>query len=254
MKHILEIIDNIKQHAECYVSNIYNFHDLEDDDRILLFEMSNSFVLLIKPDVDYDRLFYAGDENILMNKLRMFDYKCARPLIADIISKFEVNNLFTDTKFEKYQTLIRLIKQGNVSSFSSSSEIVEIAKNEHAEAIKELLISEFDALVDRIPMIEEIEAAITNNKILVVLREDFVCGFLWYETTGKSSIIRYWCVAPTYRDKKIGSYLLTAYLKACSNSIRHILWVKSDNINAIARYNHYGYKTDGTYDLIYCMR
>jgi len=75
-------------------------------------------------------------------------------------------------------------------------------------------------------------------------------GLLFFEVTGQSSLLRHWLVAPAHRDQRIGARLMRRYFADCKDVRRFLLWVISDNHNAIDRYRHYGYQQDGLIDQV----
>lgn len=252
-KTISDSIDKIRQNSTAFSSNIYNVVQLDVDATIVRLEITHNCMFLLQPHPGFSRLYYAGDSDILAEKFKNFSFAETVPIVADIITRDTDCLVFKDTEFKRYQTLMRL-SMGKVITAPTSIDTVQFVGERQLSNIETLLLQEFDILVDRIPCREVINRALENRQILTIMDKNLVCGFLWYETKGQSSTIRYWCVAPAYRDQKVGSRLLKAYLAHCSASRRHVLWVKADNTNAMVRYTHYGYEPDGTNDLIYCMR
>ena len=77
-----------------------------------------------------------------------------------------------------------------------------------------------------------------------------IAGLLFFETQGFTSTLRFWAVATEYRDLKFGSALMREYFTTQNAVKRFVLWVAADNLNAVQKYGHYGYKPDGLVDYV----
>lgn len=56
--------------------------------------------------------------------------------------------------------------------------------------------------------------------------------------------LRYWFTSSKYRNQGVGAKLLKSSLFLAKETKRQILWVISENENAIKRYEHYGFKRE----------
>lgn len=249
MQNILCELDKVKSASVDYVTNIYNVEQLSDTCKEICNDAHNSFLALV-PQHKYLRLFFAGEREAVQEALKKLDVHVSMPVVADIVSRSTETAIFQDTKFVKYSMLTRLVKQKNEKTEEPHSPAKYVIDSDIGE-IEKLFEEEFNIYVDQIPSRMDITNAIKNDEIIGIWAKNSLAGFLWLERKGRTSTIRYWCVAPDCRDKKIGSGLLRTYLSICSGSLRHLLWVKDTNENAIKRYNHYGYSADGTFDLIF---
>ncbi|MEG2184752.1 MAG: GNAT family N-acetyltransferase [Cloacibacillus sp.] len=247
--NIITEIDRLKEVSVEYVTNIYNLDQLNQANHVSGF-VSDRCALWIIEQNNYYRLFYAGDKGTVRANLRELKINLKSPLVADVVSRSSESDIFQATDFRKYSMLSRLAMR-NVEVAELYPQQAAYISNKQINDIEHLLKDEFDVFVDQIPQRPDIEGAVKRNEILGALEMGSLAGFLWYETVGRTSVIRYWCVAPAYRDKKVGAKLLRSYLSQCASSQRHLLWVKATNENAIKRYNHYGYRPDGTFDLVY---
>lgn len=246
-------INQIREISNTFISNVYDISQLNNRNDLVCYSFDSAEFWIV-PMRGYNRFFYAGNKDTVSFNMIGLNLEEFYPLVADVVCRSSTEtNIFNGTQFRKYMKLIRLF-MGKPAIDALFMEGVCLADQRQIQSIEALLDNEFDLLVDQIPDRIAIEDAIKRDEILVLRDGTTLAGFLWYETKGKSSAIRYWCVSPEFRDKKVGGRLLKSYLAYCKNSIRHTLWVKEDNNNAIKRYGHYGYKTDSTYDYIYVMR
>ena len=57
-------------------------------------------------------------------------------------------------------------------------------------------------------------------------------------------------MATEHRALKVGSALMRHYFATQNAVKRFVLWVAADNVNAVQKYGHYGYKPDGLVDYV----
>lgn len=248
----LEDIDQIKEASTDFASNIYSANQLQNKTISMILRPTVDCCFWIVKQNGYYRLFFAGDKVSVNKKLQSLKNEFQGPVVIDIITRQSICAILDNTNFKKYMTLWRL-SMGKTGAASDSVTKTAYAELSHVDEIEKLFMSEFDVLVDQIPDRSAIQEAVLRQEILVIESDHNLKGFLWYEVVGKSAYVRYWCVAPKYREQKIGGTLLKSYFAHNYACMRHILWVKENNDNAIKRYRHYGYRHDGTYDLIYVM-
>jgi hypothetical protein len=96
--------------------------------------------------------------------------------------------------------------------------------------------------------------AAAERKVLVIRSGNAIAGQLFFEATGQSSLLRHWLVDSAHRDQRVGARLMRRYFAECTDVRRFVLWVISDNVNAIDRYRHYGYERDGLIDQVLIRR
>ena len=128
--------------------------------------------------------------------------------------------------------------------------MIEFAVVPDAKAVLELLERAFDRFGEQLPAQYEIESAIQAQQVLVARRQGDIAGLLFFETQGFSSTLRFWAVATEHRALKVGSALMRHYFATQNAVKRFVLWVAADNVNAVQKYGHYGYKPDGLVDYV----
>lgn len=158
--------------------------------------------------------------------------------------------LFESAGFRRYKDLFRMARATPVATSIAAnldSQVV-VAGCADSQQIIDLLLSSFDCRAEQIPMLYEIQAAIEAGEILVARCAGALAGLLYFETHGLTSTLRYWLVAPEYRARRFGSQLIRRYFASHPAVRRFVLWVISDNDDAIRRYRSYGFAPDGLVD------
>jgi ribosomal protein S18 acetylase RimI-like enzyme len=130
---------------------------------------------------------------------------------------------------------------------------VELAQPGDGAALARMLEAALDRHAEQIPDDDEMTRAAAAG-VSRRLAGDALAGLLFYEVTGQSSLLRHWLVDPAHRDQRVGARLMRRYFADCNDVRRFLLWVISDNHNAIDRYRHYGYQADGLVDQVLIRR
>lgn len=169
-----------------------------------------------------------------------------------------VEHVFREGKDEQIGSptcvLRRMSRSGNFETPTLPSKRVEKATFEDITEILDIFNCHFDPLTERIPDNEELKRLILINGISIIRENNQIVGMVIYEKNTTNIHLRYWWVSPSSRNKGVGSNLLKDYFHEGHECKRQFLWVFSDNMNAIEKYLHYGFKFDGTADEIYIIR
>ena len=153
-------------------------------------------------------------------------------------------SILEEVGFTPHRLLFRLNRQVQTMKEDRTGANLQLAHKSNAVEILCYLETYFDKYSEQLPELDEIEDAITKNQIIVSLVDHQLAGFLYFESLGQSSILRYWFVSPDFRNQNVGSSLIRHYLYASCPNTSSQLWVVHDNYNAIDKYRHYGYKKD----------
>lgn len=175
-------------------------------------------------------------------------------LVADIIhrgdSHWDFVATLTGLGFVTYRMLNRLNRPPHRLPEQSKSVGTRNASIDDARKILSDLEVYFDKLSEQLPELDEIEEAIAESRIIVSHINGELAGFLFYEKSGRKSVLRYWFVSPQYRNMNVGSSLIRHYLSVSCPETMSQLWVVSDNYSALNRYKYYGYSKDVISDRI----
>ena len=129
-----------------------------------------------------------------------------------------------------------------------------IGTSEDIAQINIALKDNFDPLSEQLPSVDELRDYIERKQVLVIKDGSNLCGFIIFEVTGMTWYLRYWFTSSEYRNQGIGAKLLKSSLFMAKDTKRQILWVISDNENAIKRYEHYGFKRELMNDYVLIKR
>lgn len=161
-----------------------------------------------------------------------------------------IKDILASHGYRIYRQLVRMSRMTPQETTEVNSPNVSFANLDDAKIIRQLLYQYFDARCEQIPYQEELDQYANNNLILVYKEEGAILGFVIFESNRSTHYLRYWFVHPEHRDMKIGSILLNTFFFEGRNTRRQLLWVITDNENAIKRYRHYGFTEENLYDIV----
>lgn len=119
--------------------------------------------------------------------------------------------------------------------------------------VETLLLQHFHPACERVPSVAQLTEAASNGGLHVMESNGRVYGILMYDKAPGNIHLRYWWVDAAMRGGGVGSSLLHRYFSAGQECRRKMLWVVTDNENAIKRYEHYGFSPESMYDHIYIL-
>ena len=175
--------------------------------------------------------------------------------IVDLIGPDRIRqpleNVMSGVGFMRFTTLQRMGRKTPEDVVEGSPD-VERAALDDAGIIKELLDAFFIAEEEQIPSIDEIRKWIEAQSLYVMRGgvANPIDGFVIFDLSPSTLYLRYWFVHPSARGKGIGGRLLKAMFAAGRNTKRQYFWVKTDNDNAIKRYQHYGFQFEPMKDVV----
>lgn len=178
--------------------------------------------------------------------------------IVDLIGPDRVRQPLEDVMssvgFSRLTTLQRM-RRKTPEDVELSSPDVERATLNDAEKIKELLDAYFIAEEEQIPSVEEIRKWIVAQSLYVMRggAANPIDGFVIFDLSPATLYLRYWFVHPSARGKGVGGRLLKAMFAAGRDTKRQYFWVKTDNENAIKRYQHYGFAFEPMKDVVMAL-
>lgn len=108
--------------------------------------------------------------------------------------------------------------------------------------VKALLDEYFNAEQEQLPTANELKRWAERGELKIVRNvTGGVDGFVIYDLSSAQLYLRYWFVHPESRGKGVGGKLMRMMFAAAAQTKRQYFWVKTDNENAIIRYQHYGF-------------
>lgn len=175
--------------------------------------------------------------------------------IVDLIGPDRVRQPLEDVMaavgFSRLATLQRMGRK-TPEDVEVPSPNVERATLNDAGKIKELLDAFFIAEAEQIPSAEEIRKWIEAQSLYVMRggATNPIDGFVIFDLSPAMLYLRYWFVHPSARGRGVGGRLLKAMFAAGRTTKRQYFWVKTDNDNAIKRYQHYSFQLEPMKDVV----
>lgn len=212
--------------------------------------------IFLRKDRHFWRFYYCSPSLVLLREgLADFPALKSEQVMVDIVgnegSLSEVLSVFVAAGFRKRTKLQRMVWMRPLGVQTPPTAMPAIyAQMDDACPIAGLMERSFDCYGEQLPTRGEVEEAVAAQQILVVKQQDELAGLLFFEAQGVTSTVRIWLVAEKFRSFRVGSVLMQRYFMDQPNARRFILWVATNNDNAIKKYEHYGYKPDGLTDYV----
>ena len=204
-----------------------------------------------------DGAFYearCGETQFFVRRQPTFSNVYFMSLSADALGR-DWKTFASENGNGKRLTTLQRMGRKTPEDVEAPSPDVERATLNDAGKIKELLDAFFIAEEEQIPSIEEIRKWIEAQS-LYVMRGDVanpIDGFVIFDLSPAMLYLRYWFVHPSARGKGVGGRLLKAMFAAGRTTKRQYFWVKTDNDNAIKRYQHYGFQFEPMKDVVMAL-
>ncbi len=262
---LFSAIQQVRQGASGYICN---FFATPDQTRgwvqrgVLSCVPGDQSLMIFRRDRDFHHLYHAAADlealGAALAELKKRDGFGAA-LAADLVGREgdlgAIVEIYGAKGFSEYTSLFRMVRLAE-SARHDNYEDRQVGYAEPADASAILVFMErlLDRFAEQIPTLEEIQADIARNNIMAVRRGEEIGGLLIFEATGLTSTLRYWLVDGRYRDQGTGARLIKTLFRLCRSGNRIVLWVISDNADAIAKYEHYGFQVDGLVDRIMIMK
>ena len=200
--------------------------------------------------------FCAASRSALNREITCMPELKSERMVLDLVGNETVLNgmlaLWESAGFRRYTRLYRMARpsQPETAAAANGESPVAFADKADCGGIQALLEGGFDRYGEQLPTSYEIEAAVESRQILIARYDGRIGGLLFFERQGFTSMLRFWLVAPECRALRFGSALMRQYF-ATQNSVRRfVLWVATDNLDAVQKYRHYGYAPDGLVDYV----
>jgi ribosomal protein S18 acetylase RimI-like enzyme len=265
VEDIQKLIAKVRFYKKGYFTNF--FLDVQKTElwiklSLIEFEDYNETVFICRRNQGFENLYFiTTNENALKKNLVSFMSEHKDELyVVDIVMNgsgiSELRNILTTYGFCQYTSLVRmsrLINEPPEIFFDIAS--LHAADIMQGMEVNEMLQKYFDAFAEQLPLPDEIRTLAEKKQIVIYSENDAtILGFLIFELLGLTSYLRYWFVHPDHRDKKIGSALLKYFFAQSLGTKRQIFWVIESNLNAIERYEHYGFRKENMFDYVMINR
>jgi GNAT superfamily N-acetyltransferase len=258
---LLESIGRVNRQAKEFTTTFFATPQQIEDwiDRGVLLQLVNTEgVLILRRSRDCSYVYHVAQSNESLSRA-LTTLNGGATWVAELVGRAEDTcgsaRVYGEHGFVERATLVRMARtnEGASSDTVNDTQVLFAQRNE-LDDVAEFLGQLLDPLVDHIPEKRDLESAIAGQQVLIVRRDDGVGGALIFETTGATSHLRYWYVRPSLRGQGIGAQLVQRFLQLCRASRRIILWVAQVNSDAIAKYEHYGFRKEEIADRIMVKR
>ena len=258
IQSIYKRISDLKENSRDCLTNFYPNEEKLDywiKKSILFTKNTKDTVFYFRKDRDFFHLyFYSRNKLDLEQELKIINSELTDIFIVDYIGNESNINIMVDVLeqcgFHKYIMYKRMKKFINANEILPDvNQDISYADLEDAPIIFSMFENNFDRFAEQLPTIDELEIAIRNREIIVLKDAINIAGILIRKMTPKSSLWMFFLVNKEYRNKKIGSKLLSFYFNECKDK-RITMMVLANNYNAINIYKHYGFDFDGIVDQI----
>jgi GNAT superfamily N-acetyltransferase len=260
---VFAAMQQVKASATAFATNFYPVRSkLETwiEHETLNLVSANGAVFFLRKDRDFEHLYFcAADLAALERELAAQPQITSGRITLDLIGSEAATQPQVDALqklgFKPHSKLLRLSR---AAQSGAAAPAASVPKNflltaadecDSAEILK-LIETCFNPYADQLPALYEMQDAIADRQILAIKHDGKVAAALFFETQGLTSALRYWVVAEPYRSQKLGSALMQRYFKTQDSVVRFILWVSATNTDALAKYEHFGYKPDGLMDQV----
>lgn len=255
---IKDSIIKVKAYREGFLTNFFLSEEkcelLIKNKILYIFAFDKVFFLLHKDSCFYHLYYISPSLDSLDASLIQFiknfnDLVVVVDIIGNDQSIEKIVSIFNSYNFLTYSKLNRMSRIVDHDSYIDDKRVT-YATIEQGKEISLLLEKYFDRYCEQIPLIEEINTWIEENRILIIHDKDKIIGFVIFEINGVTSYLRYWFTHPDFREKKVGSSLLRRFFFESRHSKRQLFWVIESNENAIIRYKHYGFLPEKMFDIV----
>lgn len=212
-------------------------------------------LLLLRRDRHFEHLYHvAASRADLAKALTLLDPISGLPIVTDLVGRPEdvapISEIYRQNGFESYVDLVRMMRLGKPHPDAGPEASVDYAQRADIPEIVAFLERQLDPFRDQVPDAYEIESAVDRRSILIDRCDGTPGGLLFFEDTGRTSTIRYWYVDKGRSGRGAGGRLMRTYLREHPSTVRFLLWVVGGNADAIAKYEHYGFRRENLFDQI----
>lgn len=140
------------------------------------------------------------------------------------------------------QTVLQRMGRKTPEEVIVADALVVSATDADVDIVNGLLGEYFNAEQEQLPTANALKRWAERGELKIVRNvTGGVDGFVIYDLSPAQLYLRYWFVHPEARGRGVGGKLMRTMFAAAAQTKRQYFWVKTDNENAIIRYQHYGF-------------
>ena len=224
------------------------------------FEESSKSTFLIRHQETFSNLYFLTEssESLIKDISSFLTENNSIRIVVDVLGPDIVRKPL-ETVFEslgfKVLTVLQRMSRRTPSDKYNLENGIETAKISDTVAIHSLLTENFIAEEEQIPCLEEIQNWINSGSILVSRANNLsdINGFIIFDFSPATLYLRYWFVLPDGRGNGLGGRLMRSMFAKGEQTKRQYFWVKTNNVNAIIRYKHYGFEFEPLKDAVFML-
>lgn len=261
LDELMIAVAKIRDLKKGFLTNFYldiQKHSLWINKGVVFCERIEDTLFIVKTNRTFWNVFFCSPNyDELAMSLEAFNSRHGdMTLMYDVVGNIKMQNEYGGVfraRMTEYCSLVRMSKISGGQEFYQSEEVLPATRLQ-AQELRDILITYFDEKTEQIPFLEEIVTLIERGNVFVYMLENKIVGFVILEKNVSTLYLRYWFVHPDFRNLKIGSKLLNQFFYCGRECKRKQLWVIRTNDNAIVRYEHYGFRPEDLYDIVYTNR
>lgn len=257
-----ETTDRIRRQATAFTTNYYANRQRTEHwiaQHALYLSVSHESCFLLRRDRSFWRVYHAAANADSLDSgfdsLHSNSHPLGGALVSDVIGHPDQVRMITEIYrrhgFRDYGRLCRMIRPGSgTDGAATENHSAHCAGIGDLADIAEFLEQQLDPFIDQIPGPTELRDAVTSQEVLIAREDQRLAGVLISEKTGFTAHLRYWYVGQEFRGRSIGANLIKFFFSRLGDKTRVLLWVREENYDAIAKYEHYGFRKDALVDQI----
>lgn len=223
-----------------------------DSGSLFYSELTNGIYLIHEGSRVNEIFFFSDCYDSVTAALNEIEVTNKKPSVMEIIRKdFE-----SPMRINPFMVLNRMSSTSIPFYKESGSFAPVLATIDDISEIENILLNNFSPVAERIPTKTELESFLSNSEssgVYIVRGKDKINGLLIYSKDPSTIHLRYWWTDSGKRGLGIGSSLLNQFFKKAEGCKRMILWVNTENKNAIDKYSHYGFSSEDMFDYIFTL-
>jgi ribosomal protein S18 acetylase RimI-like enzyme len=252
----MEAIASVRRQKSAFTTNFFASPEQIQawiDRDCLQFESMAQSVLLFRPGRNLVRVYHVAESDRALSQA-LDHLGSGVTWVSDLVGSSEdlaTEHCYEAHGFRRHASLVRMSRiQTSSLAPASDSARATFAGRDDLDAVSAFFAGVLEPYVDQIPDEHDLFLAIQRESLLIVRNGDVLGGVLLFEKAARAAHLKYWYVDPSMKNRGIGAQLMAAFLHLCRSCRRIVLWVSSDNSDAISKYEHYGFRREALVDRI----
>lgn len=240
---------------------ITNFYDFTVDKNCMFFpgsliheRIGESEIFLYKEKRSFRLFYYSPSIEKLENDLKKISFPTNFSVILEITERTEISPLKDRTPILSLHKMSKPL-ESFFYKFDLSNGDIKNALPQELKCIENILLSNFDPILERVPDLSELAKIHSKQGIKVFKIRNEIKGLIVFNEDNKKLHLRYIWVDSKYRNQGIARNLMNEFFQySVANAITfNFLWVGLKNTRAQEFYKKLGFQEDPLFDHIYYL-